>query len=110
MIKSRCRRWLPLAVLVLAAPSVALGHGLLRSSSPSAKSVLTTPPREIRLTFTEAPERTFTRIRLIAATGAVTLGAVEIFPGNVAVAKIPGQIGSGEYRVEWQTAGSDGPP
>lgn len=110
MIKSRCRRWLPLAVLALAAPSVALGHGLLRSSTPPAKSVLATPPREIRLTFTEAPERTFTRIRLIGATGPVSLGAVEVFPGNIAVAKIAGQVGSGEYRVEWQTAGSDGHP
>ena len=110
MIKSRCRRWFPLAVLALAVPSVALGHGLLRSSSPSAKSVLATPPREIRLTFTEAPERTFTRIRLIGATAPVSLGAGEIFPGNVAVARIPGQLGSGEYRVEWQTAGSDGHP
>lgn len=110
MINSRWSRGLLLAVLALAAPSVAMGHGLLRSSSPAAKSTLVTSPREIRLTFTEAPERTFTRIRLVGATGQVSLGAVEILPGNAAVATIAGQVGSGEYRVEWQTAGSDGHP
>lgn len=96
--------------LVLVLPQSLSAHGFLRASAPAAKSVVTTPPREIRLTFTEAPERTFTRIRLIGATGPIPLGAVEIFPGNVAVAKISGDMGSGAYRVEWQTAGSDGHP
>lgn len=96
--------------LVLVPPRSLPAHGLLRASAPAAKSVVTSPPREIRLTFTEAPERTFTRIRLIGETGPIPLGAVEIFPGNVAVAKLLGDVGAGEYRVEWQTAGSDGHP
>jgi len=96
--------------LIVAVPVVASAHGLLRSSSPAADSVLTEPPREIRLTFTEAPERAFTRVRLFGPGGEITLRPFEILPDNVVTARIPAQVGAGEYRVEWQTAGDDGHP
>lgn len=94
----------------MALPAAALAHGLLRSSSPAAQSVLMSPPREIRLTFTEAPELTFTRIRLVGPAGEMPLGPLEILPANVAAAKIPGELVPGVYRVEWRTAGADGHP
>jgi copper transport protein len=96
--------------VLLAVPAVAGAHGLLRSSSPAADTALATPPSEIRLVFTEAPERAFTRVRLIGPDGHVFTRPVEILPGHVAVARIPARIGPGEYRVEWQTAGDDGHP
>ena len=96
--------------LLLAIPAVAGAHGLLRSSSPAADTALLTPPSEIRLVFTEAPERAFTRVRVMGPDGHVFTQPVEILAGNVAVARIPGRIGPGEYRVEWQTAGDDGHP
>ncbi len=98
-----------LAVAV-ALPAVALAHGLLRSSSPAAKSVLASPPRAIHLEFTEAPELTFTRIKLIGPAGDIPLGPVEILPRMQAAATIPMVLGQGVYRVEWQTAGADGHP
>lgn len=96
--------------VAMALPAAALAHGLLRSSSPAAQSVLMSPPREIRLTFTEAPELTFTRIRLVGSAGEILLGPLEILPQKVAVAKIPGELAPGVYRVEWRTAGADGHP
>ncbi|MEX1185203.1 MAG: CopD family protein [Gemmatimonadaceae bacterium] len=96
--------------VAIALPGAALAHGLLRSSSPAAQSVLTSPPRVIRLTFTEAPELTFTRIRLAGPAGDILLGPLEILPGMVAAAKIPGVLEPGVYRVEWRTAGADGHP
>lgn len=98
------------ASLLAAMPEASFAHGLLRSSSPAADSVIATSPREIRLTFTEAPERTFTRIRLIGPAGEVFLGPLEIEPGNVARSRVPIQLEPGAYRVEWQTAGDDGHP
>jgi putative copper export protein/methionine-rich copper-binding protein CopC len=98
------------AVALLAVPSAAGAHGLLRSSSPAADSVLVVPPSEIRLTFTEAPELAFTRVRLMGADGHVFTHPVRVLPGNVAVARIEGRLKPGEYRVEWQTAGDDGHP
>ena len=97
-------------VALVAAPSAAGAHGLLRSSSPAADSVLAAPPSEIRLTFTEAPELTFTRVRLMGPDGHVFTHPVRILPGNVAVARVEGRLKPGEYRVEWQTAGDDGHP
>lgn len=96
--------------LIVAVPSVAGAHGLLRSSSPAADSVVRDPPTELRLTFTEAPERTFTRVRLFGAAGEIALHPFEILAGNVVVARIATRIGPGDYRVEWQTAGDDGHP
>lgn len=97
-------------VVAIILPGAALAHGLLRSSSPAAQSVLTSPPRVIRLTFTEAPELTFTRIRLVGPAGDVSLGPLEIMPGMVAAAEISGVLEPGVYRVEWRTAGADGHP
>src|SRR5687767_13792821 len=96
--------------LLLAVPGVAGAHGLLRSSSPAADTTLFVSPSEIRLVFTEAPERAFTRVRVMGPDGHVFTQAVEILPGNVALARITGRMGPGEYRVEWQTAGDDGHP
>ncbi len=96
--------------LLLAVPAVVGAHGLLRSSSPAADTVLVASPSEIRLIFTEAPERAFTRVRLVGPDGHVFTRPVEIFPGNVAVARMTGPLAPGEYRVEWQTAGGDGHP
>ncbi len=111
-MRTQAARWaLSLCVAALALPlSTAWGHGLLRSASPAAQSVLTESPREIRLIFSEAPELTFTRIRLLGGSGEVTLGELAILPGKIAVAKIPAELASGEYRVEWSTAGADGHP
>ena len=106
----RTIRLIAAVALVLAVPSAAGAHGLLRSSSPAADSVLASPPSEIRLTFTEAPELTFTRVRLMGPDGHVFTHPVRILPGNVAVARIEARLKPGEYRVEWQTAGDDGHP
>ena len=105
-------RWVALlfAALLMAAPEDAAAHGLLRSSAPSANAVLATPPSELRLTFTETPEQTFTRIRLIGASGEVPLGSLRVLPGNVAQTSVSASLAAGLYRVEWQTAGADGHP
>ncbi|HUR92200.1 MAG TPA: CopD family protein [Gemmatimonadaceae bacterium] len=96
--------------MLVAVPQNAFAHGLLRSSTPSANSVLVEPPPEIRLTFTEAPERAFTRIRLIGPAGEIPLEPMQLLVGNVAHARISGRLAPAMYRVEWQTAGADGHP
>lgn len=96
--------------LLIAVAQDALAHGLLRSSAPAANSVLATSPSEIRLTFTEAPERAFTRIRLIGPGGEIPLQPIRILPGHVANARISARVEPGLYRVQWQSAGDDGHP
>jgi putative copper export protein/methionine-rich copper-binding protein CopC len=100
--------------LLLATPRAALAHLHLRNSSPAAKAVLDTVPREVRLVFTEAPQLAVSSIRLLAADGSeIELGALLIDPdsANTLVAPITaGQLSAGSYTVVWRTASSDGHP
>jgi putative copper export protein/methionine-rich copper-binding protein CopC len=100
--------------LLLATPRPALAHLHLRHSSPAAKAVLDTVPREIRLVFTEAPALAVSSIRLLAADGSeVPLGALGIDPDSATalVARITAaQLSAGSYTVVWRTASADGHP
>jgi putative copper export protein/methionine-rich copper-binding protein CopC len=100
--------------LLLATPRQALAHLHLRHSSPAAKAVLDTVPREIRLVFTEAPQLSVSLIRLLAPDGSeVPLGSLSIDPDTASalLARIPaGRLAAGAYTVVWRTASSDGHP
>lgn len=101
-----------LAFVIVAAvlPSVAIAHGLLRSSSPAANSVIRESPRELLLTFTEAPERRFTTVRLFGTAGEIPLDSLRLLPGKSVAARVESSLIGGTYRVEWRTAGADGHP
>ncbi len=100
--------------LLLATPRPALAHLHLRHSSPAAKAVLDTVPRELRLVFTEAPQLAVSNMRLIAPDGSeVELGKAFIDPDSATalVARITtSQLAAGSYTVIWRTASSDGHP
>jgi len=91
-------------------PSAAYAHGLLRESSPRAGARLTAVPSEIRLTFTEHPERVFTRITLTGPDGVLVAIDSILITGFDASARIGVPLVAGTYTVEWQTAGDDGHP
>lgn len=91
-------------------PSSARAHGLLRESSPRAGARLTAVPGEIRLTFTERPERVFTRITLTGPEGVLVALDSIVITGFDASVRITGSLIAGTYTVEWQTAGDDGHP
>lgn len=103
-----------LAVACLAVtPAVASAHGALRSSQPASGARLTTAPRELRLTFTEAPELAVARVALLGPDGtAVALAplAVATDGGRTVVAAVRGALTAGAYTVSWQIAGADGHP
>ncbi|HEX6251051.1 MAG TPA: CopD family protein [Gemmatimonadaceae bacterium] len=96
-----------LAVVVISAGA----HGLLLSSSPAQGENLVVAPREIRLVFSERPERVFTRISLLSPDGAsVALDTIFIGPGHTATARILGPLRPGLHTVTWRTVGRDGHP
>ncbi|MGI9075839.1 MAG: copper resistance CopC family protein, partial [Gemmatimonadaceae bacterium] len=101
------------ALLAFVTPGLALAHGALKSSVPAKGAHLATAPRELRLTFTEAPELTFTRMELIGPDGKPVslddLRAVADSP-RVIVARIASALTAGAYTVRWQIAGKDGHP
>jgi copper transport protein len=84
-------------------------HAVLLSSTPAASSNVAVAPSEIRLVFSERPERAFTHIALFAPGGAsVALDSVVVGPGNSAAARIVGPLVAGEYLVVWRTVARDG--
>lgn len=96
---------------VLARP--ALAHGKLKASAPSAGSQLTQVPRELRLDFSEAPDLTFSTVRLAGPDGReVPLGAVGYAADShrSLVVPIAGAMTAGRYTIVWQMAGDDGHP
>lgn len=100
------------AILMLSAPSSALAHGGLKSSTPARGAVLDSAPREIRLVFTEAAELAFTRVELRGPDGLVRVGSPS-FAGtdkHTILASIVGSLAAGTYTVSWQVAGADGHP
>lgn len=104
---------IPIA-LALFPVRAAEAHGELKSSVPASKSLLNAVPREIRLTFNEAPELAFTQIELIGPDSvSILLGAPSavVDSARVVTAEIRAAISkAGVYRVLWRIAGRDGHP
>ena len=102
-----------LSLLLLAAPGVAFAHGRLKSSSPGAGAHLGTAPRELRLDFSEAPDLTFSSVKLVGADGLqIALGPLGYSTESrrTLVAAITRPLPAGAYEVQWQLAGDDGHP
>lgn len=99
--------------LVLLTPAIALAHLELSRSTPRDGAHLTTAPRQLRLTFSEAVEASVTRLRLLGPTGAeVALSALRQPPDTAQVvrADVVGPLEAGPHRIEWQVIGRDGHP
>ena len=88
----RCALVLVLAAawMVLAVPAAVLAHAALVSSSPASGAVLSSPPTQLRLVFSEAPSQAGLSIRLFNRSGTeIPLGQPTRdpqFPTNVNVA------------------------
>lgn len=101
------------AALSLLLPGTAYAHGRLKSSLPAAGARLTQAPRMLRLDFSEAPDLTFSSVRLTSASGReIALGAVAYAPDSrrSMIATIAAALDTGSYTVSWQMGGDDGHP
>ena len=87
---------------------VTLRHLGLKRSEPAASSRLTAPPTRIWLWFTERPELAMSRIRVTGPVGAVPLEPLVADTGFSVRANLPRALAPGAYRVEWQSASTDG--
>lgn len=106
-------RLLTVAVTLAVGEPARVPHADLKSSVPKEKSTVAQPPKELRLTFTEAPELALTRIVLRAPGGdTVILGKLAAARNDKAtiIAPVTGQMTAGTYTVEWELTGEDGHP
>lgn len=107
-------KWIVFLALVFVGSAVpAVAHQKLERSAPADGAQVSGLLREIRLTFSEAPELSFTRIRLLNASNQeILLSPVRLVSdtANQVVADVMSPLPSGSYTVEWQAAGRDGHP
>jgi copper resistance protein C len=86
-------------------------HLRLLATSPAADTVVTEPPGEVRLWFSEAPQMQGTAVRLADARGELvpTTDATEDDEDSRQVFIRPrAPLGPGEYTVHWRVIAQDG--
>ncbi len=106
-----------LALLIIAAPVLAgasLLHLKLSRSVPSANAVLTAPPTEVKLWFTQKPELSVTSIKIRSGAGATAVerALAPLARAEAANSPITAPVGAalapGRYEVVWRTMARDG--
>jgi copper transport protein len=96
----------------LALPGAAWAHAALLKTSPVASRVVNTPPKEVRLTYSEPIEPRFAIVSVTDAGGRqVTSGSPQRPPGQPQTLVTPLQkIPEGWYLVFWRVISADGHP
>ena len=96
------------APLTTASPASA--HAVLRSTSPASGASLQTAPREVVLTFDEAPAAVGDVVQVTGPDGSVvSVGPPRIVGTTVHQGLAPG-LASGGYEVVWRVTSDDGHP
>jgi methionine-rich copper-binding protein CopC len=99
--------------LLLSLPVAAFFHTKLTKAEPGVASTVTTAPTQIRLWFSEEPERELTTVSLEKAADSSVIAKLVLAatddPKSV-VGKIPAPLPPGSYLVVWKTAADDGHP
>jgi copper resistance protein C len=88
----------------------AVAHAFLDNATPKVGSVVTTPPKTIRIQFTQRIEGAFSHIHLFAASGQeIATGPAAADPSDQAVltAPITGTLAPGRYEVRWDVLSVD---
>ncbi|MGH2710204.1 MAG: copper resistance protein CopC [Actinomycetota bacterium] len=113
----RARRiWAGAGVAMVAAlmlPSPARAHALLSGSEPAEGARLTSPPEEVVLRLTEAPELALSSMELLDTSGGeIPTDGPEAVPGQSTSLRLPlPELQKGVYTVTWRTVSRvDGHP
>ena len=97
--------------LIVAGPA-ALAHAFLDHASPAVGSTVSTPPQQIRLTFTQEIEPAFSRAGIATAQGQpIQTGPATVDRSNKAQLVLPvPRLGPGRYRITWHIVTVDTHP
>jgi methionine-rich copper-binding protein CopC len=94
--------------IVAAAAAPALAHAFLQAASPKAGSHLSAPPKEVRISFSEAVEPAFSKITVQGPPGFG--GASPARPAGDArtlAAPLRAPVPAGAYVVRWRAVSVD---
>ena len=97
-------------VIVAGTQTIALGHAFLDTAAPKVGSVVTAPPKVIRIQFTQPVEPAFSHIRLFTSDGkSVDTGPAATNPADQTqlAAPVIGTLAPGQYEVRWDVLSVD---
>ena len=96
---------------ILIGASQAAAHADLESTTPATDAALKQPPSEIVLTFSEAPDRGHSLIKVVDASGRPVDGVsgVEGVPGDSNSLRVilTSALSRGTYSVDWRVVSAD---
>jgi copper resistance protein C len=113
MSKSKTIRGLSQAIAIaflLGSPTGAIAHAFLDNATPKVGSVVTAPPKTIRIQFTQRVEVAFSHIHLFAPGGQeIAIGPAAADPSDQTVMSAPvtGTLVPGQYEVRWDVLSVD---
>jgi len=106
-------RWSPAFALALifitsaSLPSTAWAHANLERAEPAPGSALDQAPTELRLSFSEPVDSSFSRVQLLDAKGEqADRGDSHVAPDDPRqmIVSVPGDLSNGLYTVAWRTS------
>jgi methionine-rich copper-binding protein CopC len=101
------KRFLPLLAILMPAPAFA--HAFLKSAEPGVGAVISTPPTQLLLTYTEGLELPFCTVTVVGPGGARVQTAKPLpVPGHENELAVPVHITApGKYTVTWHVLSQD---
>ena len=93
-------------LLVALLPATALAHANLDRADPAPGSQLDQPPAQLKLSFNEAVDGSFSRVQLLNAKGEqVDRGDSHVAPNDARsmLVSLPQQLPNGVFTVAWRT-------
>ena len=109
MLRSTLTSVLALIGCILAA-TAASAHPKLVKADPASDSVVTSSPKELRLSFNEELVTKFSGVEIKDQKGEkVEIGTTVIDPGNKKqlIVALPKPLASGVYKVNWHAVAAD---
>jgi methionine-rich copper-binding protein CopC len=88
----------------------AFAHAFLDNTTPKVGSVVTAPPKIIRIQLTQRVEAAFSHIHLFTASGQeITTGPAATDPSDQTVLSAPvaDTLAAGQYEVRWVVLSAD---
>jgi methionine-rich copper-binding protein CopC len=98
------------ATAVILLSGTAFGHPIPKSSLPKPNAVLTVSPTEIRISFSEGLELTFSGIELDGAAGKkipTSTPALNPNDSRELIVPLSTTLAPGAYTVKWHAVGDD---
>lgn len=97
----------PMLVFIGAGASA---HAFLDHADPAVGAQVASPPKLLRLWFTETIEPKFSKVELMAADGSpMATGPLALSPSDASELDLPlaGALAPGTYKVTWQVVSTD---